>query len=98
MANSSASGAVKPHPDYIFAAYIFAARSFFAWMYSRSNRSTRSATLSILSTMPTPWPEPQMSFHAFALLLPPDPKFIALGSLVGRFSGSRPAFSIEPRK
>ena len=47
---------------------------------------------------PPACPDPQMSFQALAFVLPPLPKFILLGSLLGRLSGSRPAFSIELRK
>ena len=75
-----------------------AASSARAWLYSASSRSTRSATLSIALTAPMPWPEPQMSFQALASVLPPDPKFIAEGSLTGRFSGSSPALTIEGRR
>jgi len=41
---------------------------------------------------PMPWPQPQMSFQA---LVRPEPKFMALGSDTGRFSGSRPAARID---
>ena len=34
-------------------------------------------------------------FHAFYFVFPPDPKFILDLSAVGKFSGSKPAFSIE---
>ena len=45
------------------------------------------AWLTLLITL-MPWPQPQISFQALAEL---PPKFILLGSLTGRFSGSRPA-------
>lgn len=66
-------------------------RSDNAWRYSVSSLSTRAPTGSTLVTAPIPCPEPQMSFHAFAPVLPPEPKSILLGSLSGRLSGSRPA-------
>ena len=42
-----------------------------------------------------PWPQPQMSFQALDLLLPPEPNCIFDGSLGGRLSGSKPAASID---
>ena len=44
---------------------------------------------------PIPWPEPQISFHAFVFILPPEPKFILDLSAPGRLSGSKPALAIE---
>jgi len=35
-----------------------------------------------------------MFFKAFASVLPPEPKFMAEGSLSGRLSGARPTFSV----
>ena len=48
--------------------------------YCASMRSTRVATVSIASTAPMPWPDPQMSRHAFAFVPPlsPVPKSIVL--------------------
>src|SRR3569623_1987659 len=69
-----------------------------AALYSASSRSTRTATDSILSTTPMPWPDPQMSFHALALLEMPPPKFIVDRSPWGKWSGSIPAATIDPRR
>ncbi len=59
--------------------------------YSRARRSTswRAGTTCLMA--PTPWPLPQMSFHA----LRPPPKLILLGSLSGKASGSSPALRID---
>ena len=48
--------------------------------YCASMRSTRAATVSTASTAPMPWPDPQMSRHAFAFVPPlsPVPKSIVL--------------------
>ena len=46
--------------------------------YSAAIRSIRTATGSTLSTAPMPWPDPQMSRHAFALGELPWPKFMVL--------------------
>src|SRR5437868_1635191 len=59
--------------------------------YSALRRATISAAGGASKIWPTPWPAPQMSRHALALLLPPEPKFILLLSATGRSSGSRPA-------
>lgn len=69
-----------------------------AEMYSASSLSTRSATDSTAVTAPMPCPEPQISFHALAPVLPPEPKSILLGSLSGRLSGSSPAATMEERR
>lgn len=66
--------------------------------YWAASAATRSATLSTAATAPIPCPDPQMSFHALASELPPEPKFIAEGSLSGRLSGSSPAAAIEARR
>ena len=58
-----------------------AASSDLATAYSVASLSTRSATDSTLPTAPMPCPDPQMSFQAFTPVLPPEPKFITLGSL-----------------
>ena len=54
-----------------------------------------SAVLTTLVIAPMPWPQPQMSFQALALA-PRRRKFILLGSLSGRLSGSRPALRMLP--
>ena len=46
-----------------------------AW-YSSVKRATSSAAGITRLIAPTPWPAPQMSRHALALLPPPEPKFI----------------------
>ena len=46
-------------------------------------------------TAPIPWPQPQMSRQALAFELPPEPKFMAEASEVGRFAGSNPAAMID---
>src|SRR5258708_10116803 len=66
--------------------------------YSRLNRAINSAAGTILPTLPTPWPEPQISFQAFGLARSPEasvPKLIFDGSDSGRLSGSMPAPTIE---
>src|SRR3954464_5063871 len=66
--------------------------------YSFLNRAISSAAGKTLATLPTPWPEPQISFQAFGLARSPDasvPKLIFDGSDVGRFSGSMPAATID---
>ena len=63
--------------------------------YSRLRRATRSPADSTDLIALMPCPQPQISRHAFALLLPPEPKFIFDGSLSGRLSGSSPAASID---
>ena len=60
-----------------------------------SRRSTSSAAVGTCATAPMPWPEPQMSRHAFVFS---DAKLIFDGSLSGRLSGSSPARSIEARR
>src|SRR5471032_1843451 len=62
----------------------------FAASYSALRRATISAAGGASNIWPTPWPAPQMSRHALALELPPEPKFILLLSATGRSSGSRP--------
>src|SRR5207247_1588572 len=66
--------------------------------YSCLKRAISSAAGRILPTLPTPWPEPQISFQAFGLARSPEasvPKLIFEGSEVGRFSGSMPAATID---
>src|ERR1700687_5621901 len=66
--------------------------------YSRLNRAINSAAGTILPTLPTPWPEPQISFQAFGFALSPEasvPKLIFDASDSGRLSGSIPAATIE---
>src|SRR6185312_4799722 len=66
--------------------------------YSFLKRPINSAAGRILLTLPTPCPEPQISFHAFGLARSPEvsvPKLILVGSEVGRFSGSIPAATID---
>ena len=63
--------------------------------YSRARRATSSAAGTTAPIAPIPWPQPQTSFHALRAAESP-PKFILLGSLSGNWSGSRPAFLIEP--
>src|SRR5215471_6660158 len=66
--------------------------------YSFLKRAISSAAGTTPSTLPMPWPEPQISFHAFGLARSPDasvPKFIVEGSDVARFSGSMPAARID---
>ena len=53
------------------------------------------AALTTPVTAPMPWPQPQMSFQALALLPSPPPKFIFLRSPSGRLSGSSPAARID---
>ncbi|MCY1237788.1 hypothetical protein D9M72_504970 [compost metagenome] len=43
---------------------------------------------------PMPWPEPQMSFQALALLPSPPPKFMVVTSPSGRLAGSMPALTM----
>ena len=61
-------------------------------------KSAPSAAEGADFTAPIPCPQPQMSRHALASVLPPEPKFIAEGSLSGRLSGSMPAFTIDGRR
>jgi adenine deaminase len=70
----------------------YSARRARAASYSRLRRSTISPADGMSSIRPTPWPAPQMSRHALALL---EPKFIAVLSAVGNASGSRPAATID---
>src|SRR6476660_1058707 len=66
--------------------------------YSFLKRAISSAAGNTLATLPTPWPEPQISFQAFGLARSPEasvPKLILDGSEVGRFSGSMPAATID---
>src|SRR5206468_7406032 len=66
--------------------------------YSFLKRAISSAAGRMPSTLPMPWPEPQISFQAFGLARSPEasvPKFIFEGSDVGRFSGSMPAAWID---
>jgi len=72
--------------------------SAMAARYSPSSRFTLVATGSTAEIAPTPWPEPQMSFQALASMLPPDPKFMALFSPIGRLSGSIPAAAMDERR
>src|SRR5690606_8011307 len=65
--------------------------------YSRLKRATRSAAGTTSWMAPMPWPQPQMSRQALAALAPsPVEKFILLGSLSGRLSGSMPALRMLP--
>ncbi len=66
-----------------------------ACSYSRARRATSSPAGRTSSTTPMPWPQPQMSFQALDLLLPPEPKLIFEGSLSGRLAGSMPALMID---
>ena len=63
--------------------------------YSDLILPTNSATDGESFIPPIPCPEPQMSFHAFESVFPPEPQFIADLSASGRLSGSSPAFFIE---
>eukprot|EP00967_Tisochrysis_lutea_P145774 scaffold274111_cov36-Tisochrysis_lutea.AAC.2 len=72
--------------------------SAMAATYSRSSRATTSAVLCTALMLPIPCPHPQMSFHALAEVLPPEPKSILVTSPSGRLSGSSPAAMIEGRK
>src|SRR4051794_31378546 len=66
--------------------------------YSVLKRPINSAAGRILPMLPTPCPEPQISFHAFGLARSPEvsvPKLILEGSEVGRFSGSMPAATTD---
>src|SRR3978361_1419457 len=66
--------------------------------YSFLNRAISSAAGSTLGMLPTPWPEPQISFHAFGLARSPAasvPKLIFEASDCSRLSGSIPAATIE---
>src|SRR4051812_30797191 len=66
--------------------------------YSFLKRAISSAAGKTLPMLPTPWPEPQISFHAFGLARSPEasvPKLILDGSDVGRLSGSMPAATID---
>ncbi len=75
-----------------------AASSALASSYCSANLATSSPAGSTASMAPMPWPEPQMSRQALASWLPPEPKFIADGSLTGRLSGSSPARTIDGRR
>src|SRR5206468_9764479 len=70
-------------------------KSPLASLNSAFSRATSSATGGASAIWPMPWPEPQMSRHALALVFPPEPKFIFDLSLSGRLSGSSPAAMIE---
>src|SRR5260370_40054074 len=62
--------------------------------YSRLNRAISSAAGTILPTLPTPWPLPQISFQAFGLARSPEaavPKLIFDAAGSGRLWGSMPA-------
>ena len=83
--------------DQINGAVLASSAARAAW-YSCANRAVRSATLSTELIVPIPCPDPQISFHALASVLPPEPKFIFDGSLSGRLSGSSPALTIEDRR
>src|ERR1700726_4309363 len=66
--------------------------------YSFLNRAINSAAGTILPTLPTPWPDPQISFQAFGFALSPEasvPKLIFDGSDSGRWSVSMPAATID---
>src|SRR5215813_13229248 len=66
--------------------------------YSFLKRAINSAAGTIPSTLPMPWPEPQISFHAFGLARSPEasvPKLILVGSEVGSLSGSMPAATTD---
>src|SRR5579871_4703163 len=63
--------------------------------YSRFNLAIYSAVDIRFSTTPTPWPEPQISFQAFALLPPLVAKFIVDLSPCGRLFGSMPAAATD---
>src|SRR6185312_3693335 len=66
--------------------------------YSFLKRLINSAAPTMPATLPTPCPEPQISFHALGLARSPEvsvPKLILEGSEVGRLSGSMPAATIE---
>src|SRR5436190_19644872 len=65
--------------------------------YSFLKRAISSAAGMILPMLPTPWPLPQISFHALGLVRSPDasvPKLILVGSEVGNSSGLRPALTM----
>src|SRR5437868_4900517 len=72
-----------------------AASSALAASYSAARRAISSAAGGIDFTEPIPWPQPQMSRQALAFELPPEPKFIAEASDVGRLAGSSPAAMID---
>src|SRR5579859_7991665 len=66
--------------------------------YSLRSRDTSSSTETMWVTLPMPWPEPQMSFHALGLVRSPESsvaKLIAALSEEASASGSRPAALIE---
>src|ERR1700738_4247982 len=66
--------------------------------YSFLKRAINSAAGTILPTLPTPWPLPQISFQAFGRARSPDasvPKLIFDASDTGRLSGSMPAATID---
>src|SRR5689334_21094079 len=66
--------------------------------YSFLKRLINSPAPTTPATLPTPWPDPQISFHALGLARSPEAsvlKLILEGSDVGRLSGSMPAATID---
>src|SRR6185437_11277577 len=66
--------------------------------YSRLKRAISSAAGTILPTLPTPCPLPQISFQALGLARSPEasvPKLIFEASDSGRLSGSNPAATMD---